>query len=327
MNILIARDTRKELGKMYEVREDHLEKIQKEFPGTVINALNPDDPKFYDLLKDADYLISSHFNSNFEDAPKLKLVHITSAGVGEVPKKLIEQNVLVTNSSGVHPIPISEHVFAYMLMFARQINKTYKNQVMGNGWIQNFNELNIFELTGKTICIVGLGRIGSRIASLAKAFDMKVLGVVRDPDRQEEFVDHLFGSRSLTEAIKNADFVVNCLPHTQETVHLFDKEVFDSMKAGAYFINIGRGQTVNEGDLIEALENKKIAGAGLDVFEKEPLTQDSPLWKMENVIVSPHYSGWTPHYMDRVIDIFCDNLKAHLSHEKLPNLVDLDKGY
>jgi D-2-hydroxyacid dehydrogenase (NADP+) len=327
MNILIAKDLRKELGKMYEITDSHIKQIEKAFPGAKVEALKPDDPGFYDSLSSAEYLISPHFNSNFENANNLKLVHITSAGVDKIPQNLIDQRVMITNSSGVHPVPITEHVFAYLLMFSRQIHKTHKNQILGKGWAREFDKLNIFELAGKTICIVGLGRIGRRIAKLAKAFDMKVIGVVRSPDRKEEFVDKLVGEDRLADVVHLSDAVVNCLPHTEKTFQIFDKQIFNKMKSDAYFVNIGRGQTVNEVDLRAALKSKKIAGAGLDVFEIEPLPSESPLWKMENVIITPHYAGWTPNYMDRVIDIFCDNLKAYLKNKHLPNLVDLSRGY
>ncbi len=328
MNILIARDIRTEVGKLYELKESYLKKLKNTFPGAVINVISPDDPKFPEILKDAEFVMTSHFQADFKTATeKLKLVHLTSAGVGQIPQKLLDLKVLITNSSGVHPVPISEHVFAYMLMFSRQFSKSYKNQILGRGWVRGFDEYNIFELSGKTICIVGLGRIGRRVAKIAKAFEMKVIGVVRSPNRKEEYVDKLIGDSKLKEVLGNADFIVNCLPLTSETTHIFDKRLFSKMKNTAYFINIGRGKTVLEDDLISALKNKQIAGAGLDVFETEPLPKSSPLWELEEVIITPHYAGRNPSYMDRVFDIFCINLKAYISNKPLPNLVDLEKGY
>lgn len=327
MNILIIRDVRVETSKMSEIKESHIERLKNTFPNSVVNVVYPQDPNLEKLLIDAEYMIVSHFQADFKNAKKLKLVQSTSAGVDDIPQGLKDLKVKIINSSGVHPIPITEHVFAYLLMFSRQIEKTFRYQILRKGWIRRFDALGIFELFGKTICIVGLGRIGSRIAMIAKAFGMNVVGVVRDPNRKEEFVDNLVGDSDLHNVASNSDFVINCLPHTKETFHLFDKKIFSRMKKTAYFINIGRGKTVKEEDLIAALESGQIAGAGLDVFETEPLPMSSPLWEMENVIITPHYAGWNPNYMDRVIDIFCDNLKAYINNKPLPNLVDIEKGY
>jgi phosphoglycerate dehydrogenase-like enzyme len=131
----------------------------------------------------------------------------------------------------------------------------------------------------------------------------------------------------LPNLLKEADFVVNALPGTVHTKGIFDLKLFKKFKETSYFINIGRGTSVVEKDLVEALEERIIAGAGLDVFEVEPLPEISPLWKLENVIITPHYSGWTPKYTERVINIFCENLKSYLKGGKMPNLVNKELGY
>jgi len=155
---------------------------------------------------------------------------------------------------------------------------------------------------------------------------MEVLAVVRTK-REEEFVDKVYSMEGLDEVLGKSDFVVNALPGTEETKHLYNMDKFKKFKIGAYFINIGRGNSVRQEDLIQALNDGTLAGAGLDVFENEPLQKDSPLWDMENVIITPHYSGWTPFYMDRVIEIFCQNLEAYLKDDELPNLVNKNLGY
>ena len=254
--------------------------------------------------------------------PNLKWVHIASAGANGVVEKLRGTEILLTNSSGVHPIPIAEQIFSYMLVFARGIHKTTKNQskkIWGR-------DIPTFELHGKTIAIIGLGRIGEKVAQLAKGFEMTVLAV-KTRVTKEKNVDEVFELKQLLTVLKQADFVVNCLPGTEETKGVFGLNEFKQMKPTAYFINIGRGTSVVEEDLIQALQEGVIAGAGLDVFEQEPLPTGSTLWSLENVIITPHTAGKTPEYMNRVVDIFCDNLKAYLTHKKLPNEVDKEKGY
>lgn len=244
----------------------------------------------------------------------LKWLHLTSAGVGKLPDSILSSDILVTNSSGVHPIPIAEQVLVYMLMFGRGIPNSFRNQLQKK-WGKE-RSVKVFELFGKTVLIVGFGKIGQKLGEYCGALGMKVLGTNSKTSGIE-----------FREKLKISDFVVNCLPGTEQTWGIFKKDLFASFKRGSYFINIGRGTSVIEQDLIEALESGQIKGAGLDVFEVEPLPIESPLWEMEQVIITPHYAGWTPHYMERVIEIFIKNLKSYLKKEMLPNLVDKQKGY
>lgn len=307
----------------------HLESIKNALPKARVTAVK-DINILNKLIPQAEVLIPASVseieNIDFSKAKNLKWIHVTSAGVNALPKELIELNIIITNSSGVHPIPISEHVLAFMLIFARQIHKSYRIQLNKKGWIRDPKIYDVLELSGKTVGIIGLGRIGKRIAKLAKAFEMKVLAVRKGTEKYE-YTDEVYQIKNIDKVLKDADFIVNALPSTKETYHFFDYKKITKMKKSAYFINIGRGTTVVENDLIKALKNNKIKGAGLDVFEEEPLSSKSPLWEMENVIITPHSSGMTPYYIDRVIDIFCQNLKAYLKNLPMPNLVDLKKGY
>ncbi len=184
------------------------------------------------------------------------------------------------------------------------------------------------EIHNKTIGLIGAGAIGKETARIAKAFGMKVIGV-RHSGKPEEYFDEMFTSGQLNDVLPQCDYVVVTLPLTQETRQLFGAKQFTLMKDSAFFINIGRGEIVKERDLIDALQNGVIAGAGLDVFEKEPLSEDSPLWELDNVIVTPHTAGSTEYYTRRVIeDIFIPNLKEYITRG-IPgiNLVDYKKGY
>ncbi|QED46551.1 D-2-hydroxyacid dehydrogenase [Cytobacillus dafuensis] len=256
---------------------------------------------------------------------KLRWVQTWSAGINSMPlEKLNSRHVQLTSANGVHSFPISETIFALMLGLTRKINTYVKNQ-QSRKWHHSGLRL---ELHGKTMGLFGVGAIGKETAKIAKAFGMNVLGFRRS-GQPEENVDTMYKLDQMNDVLPVCDYVVVTLPLTKETKLLFGKEQFNLMKPSSFFINIARGDIIVEADLIEALKEEKIAGAGLDVFEKEPLGENSPLWELENVIITPHTAGSTEHYNNRVIeDIFIPNLKSYLKGEKLPiNLVDYVKGY
>ncbi|WNS76112.1 D-2-hydroxyacid dehydrogenase [Bacillus sp. DTU_2020_1000418_1_SI_GHA_SEK_038] len=260
-------------------------------------------------------------------APDSKLcwVQSWSAGINSMPlKEFNSHHIQLTSANGVHSFPISETIFALMLALTRKIHTYVKNQ-QTKTWHHSGLKL---ELHGKTMGLFGVGAIGKETAKIAKAFGMNVLGFRRS-GQPEEFVDKMYTLDQINDVLPLCDYVVVTLPLTGETKHLFGQEQFNLMKPSSFFINIGRGDIVVESELTKALIEGKIAGAGLDVFEKEPLSEDSPLWALENVIITPHTAGSTEHYDKRVIeDIFIPNLKSYLKEEKLPiNLVDYQKGY
>lgn len=237
----------------------------------------------------------------------------------------VEMDFLLTNASGVHAIPISEHIFAYLLARARGLCRAVRAQER-HEWVHH-SQHRVFELAGKTLLLVGVGAIGERTALLAEAFGMRVLGVRRDPSAGAPGVEAMFGPDQVLQLLPEADFVVLTIPMTHETRGLIGERELRAMKPTAFIINIGRGGTIQEQVLIRALQEGWIAGAGLDVFETEPLPADSPLWDMENVIITSHYSGLTPHYHERAMDIFLDNLRRYQASEPLRNVVDKELGY
>lgn len=256
---------------------------------------------------------------------KLKWLQTWSAGVDSLPLESLEsKNITVTSANGVHAYPISETIFALMLSLTRKIHTYVKNQQVRK-WHHSGMKLEMHE---KTVGIIGVGTIGKEAAKIAKAFGMKVLGI-RHSGKQSDVVDEMYTTDQLDLVLPNCDYVVVTLPLTNQTNGLFTSIQFDLMKSSAFFINIGRGEIVIEKDLIAALQEGKIAGAGLDVFEQEPLSVDSPLWEMENVIITPHTSGSTEHYNQRVIEnILIPNLKNYISgNQPSVNLVDFTKGY
>lgn len=267
-----------------------------------------------------------HVQEAFLESPnwELKWLQNWGAGVDVLPlAKFLERGVLVTNASGVHANPISETVVAFMLGLTRKIDTYVRNQ---SKHVWHHSGLNM-EMHGKTVGILGVGAIGEEVARLCKAFGMNVLGV-RKSKSPSPVVDEMYSMGELSDVFSKSDYVVNTLPLTDETRRLMGKPEFQAMKKTAFYINIGRGATTDESAMIEALSTGEIAGAGLDVFEVEPLPEQSPLWDMENVIVTPHTSGSTEFYDDRVIDIFTENLRSYVQGEGLvQNVVDLKLQY
>ncbi len=261
----------------------------------------------------------------FHQPTKLKWVQSWSAGVNTFPvDDFSSREIKLTSAKGVHAYPISETIIGFMLTFTRNLHTYIKNQTK-KIWSDSISMKEIHE---KTVGIIGVGEIGKETAKIAKAFGMTVLGV-RHSGKDEEYVDKMYSSNQLHNMLPLCDYVVVTLPLTKDTYHLFSDKEFKLMKPSSFFINIGRGQTVVEDDLIKALINGEIAGAGLDVFETEPLSQESPLWELDNVIITPHNSGLTDYYTKRVIEnIFIPNLKQYIQSKALSiNLVDYSKGY
>jgi len=237
----------------------------------------------------------------------------------------VELPFVLTNASGVHAIPISEHIFALLLAFARDLPHAFRGQCRRE-W-RSYQEQEVFELAGQTLLLVGVGAIGQRTAQLAQAFGMQVLGIRRDPGRAVPGVAAMHGPEALDALLPQADAVVLTVPLTAETRHMIGEPQLRAMKSTAVLVNIGRGGTIHEEALVRALQEGWIRGAGLDVFETEPLPPDSPLWQMENVIITGHYSGKTPHYDRRAMAIFLDNLERYVEGRPLRNVVDKRRGY
>ncbi|XID93975.1 D-2-hydroxyacid dehydrogenase [Paenibacillaceae bacterium WGS1546] len=258
------------------------------------------------------------------EGARLRWLQAWGAGVDKLPlDRLDRAGVTVTTASGVHPNPVSETAFAMMLAFSRGLHTAVRNQVRG-AWLSAGS---LSEIHGKTLGIVGVGTIGLEAARLGKAFGMKVIGIRRSGE-PAEFVDRMSDMSGLTGLLRESDYVVAVMPLTGETRHMFGRDQFAAMKRSAYFINVSRGGTTDTEALVAALRAGEIAGAGLDVFEQEPLPADHPLWAMDNVIVTPHNGGVTDRYEERATDIFLANLNAYLQGRPLPlNRVDPVRQY
>lgn len=287
-----------------------------------------DESILINAIKNAEIVFAGKMTQKMmQAAKKLKWIHSTGAGIDRflIIPEIVEGPVTLTNSSGVHPTPISEHVLAFMLTFTRKF-KTFILAQHEEVWYRS-NEIPMEELEGKTIGIIGLGAIGSEIARKAKCFGMTVVATKKHMTDKPPFVDELLPDSDLKPLLQRSDFVVIAVPLTPETKDMIGEEELETMKRTAYIINVARGKVIKQAALIKALKEKKIAGAGLDVFEEEPLSSSSELWTMENVVITPHRAGDTIHYWKRATDIFCENLRRYIDNEEMVNLVDKKFGY
>lgn len=287
-----------------------------------------EDSLLIDAIRDAEVVLAGKMNREMmKAATQLKWIHTWGAGVDRllVIPEIAMSSVILTNSRGVHPIQLSEHVMALMLAFTRNLKEYILYQSKGVWFRREWPSLH--ELKGKTVGIIGLGIIGREIAKKAKFFGMRVLASKRRMIKKPHFVDELYLSDALIHILKQSDFIVISCPLTPITKGMIGVNELKTMKKTAYIINIARGKIIQQQALIEALQKKWIAGAGLDVFEVEPLPSSSELWTMKNVIITPHVAGATINYAARVIKIFCNNLERYLENKSLINVVDKKAGY
>ncbi len=260
-------------------------------------------------------------------SPKLRWIHFGGTGIDRTQGSDIHDgSLLLTNSRGALAVPIAEWVVMLMLMLAKQTRKVEESQRQ-----KKWERPDVGDMAGKTVGILGLGNIGAATARLCKAFGMRVLATRRSCARRgpgdDGVTDEMFPPDQLRELLAQCDFVAVTLPSTPETRHIIGERELRALKPTAYIMNVGRGSLIDEPALIRALQEGRIAGAGLDVFEKEPPASDNPLWSMPNVIVTPHMAGNTVSHDDLVAAIFLDNISRYLGGEPLRNPVRPDMGY
>ena len=286
-------------------------------------------------LATADVLCAYSVPENWrEAAPRLRWLQFPGAGVDSLkPSGLLERDskVIVTTSAGIHATNIAEYVFGSMLMFNWNWPQMLRLQDQ-HIWARSATWYNLgkHELFGQTLGIVGLGSIGRRIAQVGRAFGMHILAIRHSPPRERQHdpdVDEIFPRERLHDLLSRSDYVVLAVPLTPDTEKMIGEAELPAMRRQAYLVNIARGRVVDESALIRALREGWIAGAGLDVTEIEPLPADSPLYTMPNVILTPHISGHSIHYDERLAALFADNLRRFRAGEPLLNRYDPARGY
>ena len=259
-----------------------------------------------------------------EKAKSLEWLMVASAGIEKLPLAYIAgRGLLMTNAKGIHKIPMAESVLAYMLAVRRSLFLMYDRQKKKE-WNKRVHSR---ELRGSTALILGPGTIGGEIGRLLQAFGVRTIGCNRS-GKESEWMEETVVFDRLSERLGEADFIISILPSTPETRGLLTKEHFREMKETAVFMNFGRGDLLDEADLIEALKSGEIGQAVLDVFETEPLPEDSELWTLPNCFISPHASSFSGKYVERSLEIFEANLEKWLQGDrKLLNITDPLKGY
>ncbi|MFO7321674.1 MAG: D-2-hydroxyacid dehydrogenase [Chloroflexota bacterium] len=307
-------------------------------------------PKVPDKVwEKAEVLYTSSIVPDPAQAPRLRWIQLNSAGVDHLADHPVmkAEDVIITSASGIHAVQISEYCLGMMLAFNYKIPTMLRYQARSEWRSRREDDESELlylphELRGQTLGIAGYGSIGRELARMARALGMKVLATKRDlmnlhddngyrepgtGDPTGDIPDRLYPSEALGSMARECDFLVLTLPNTQSTRHCVNAEIFQQMKPNAVLINVGRGSVVDEDALIEALRSKKIAGAALDVFEEEPLPPTSPLWKLDNVIISPHISGLSVNYHRKAAALFSENLRRYIDNRPLLNRVDRASGY
>jgi len=307
----------------FELSEE-LKKRVREEAKEVDLVFTVDPLKMLEEVGDADILFGRLNPEMFKVAKKLRWNQTPMAGLERYMfPELIESDIIITNVAGIYNEEIATHVFALITAFSRGLHRLIRCQDQ-EIWERHEN-IETVPLLNKTLGVIGLGGIGTEVARRGAAFRMRVVATRAHPEEgKPSFVDKLWGPDGLHCLLEESDFVVVCTPHTPETEKMLRSEELRVMKKTAFLINIGRGAVVDLDDLTEALRNGDIAGAGLDVFEKEPLPMGHPLWKMKNVIITPHSAaaGLGPVYQERRVDIFLDNLRRFTEGKSLVNVVD-----
>lgn len=298
-----------------------------------------------EVWADTDILYTQGILPDPERAPRLKWIQFHSAGVDPyLDHPLLKKKDLVaTTMSGVITSQIAEYVLMAILVLGQKLDEIlgYQRKRKWPSEKEKFQRLVPQELRDSTVGILGYGSIGRQVARLLQPFNATVLAVKKNAmhpedagyipegmgDPHGDFFDRLYPVEALHSFLGECDFVVIALPLTEETFHLLDADAFEAMKPSAFLINVGRGELIDQPALVAALQDKRIAGAVLDVFEEEPLPEDSPLWNLPNVIITPHIAGLSQHLGEETLALFIENLNRYLADLPLYNRVDLKSEY
>ena len=301
------------------------ERLNVNFPNVKIIPVNtPNNPL---TAKEATVYWGNRITPEIiNNMPELEWIHFGSVGVNRVNiEEMSKKDILVTSSKGLVISSMVASAIAFMSNLARGVHYSQILSNQGDMNRDNFDKYfdQIHELSNERCLIAGFGDVGKKLVKVCKALEMNVSVISRSVDKHD-LVDDFFTLSQLSDAVSNADYIINLLPLNVETGQVFTQQVFDKMKSSAFFINIGRGETVDEEALISALKGKQIAGAGLDVFSQEPLKKESPLLSLDNVILSPHVAGLSKGYWDRQADLFIENLRCYLEDDcnSMRNIVE-----
>jgi len=299
--------------------------LQQAAPGVKLIAVSAATPK---QIAAADAAIGVCSAELLAQAKQLQWIQWPAAGVERCVQQpaLHERHLLLTNLQRTMGASMAEHVLGMMLALSRHFDYFLKQQQQAH-WARENTTPQLADLDGKTVLVVGLGGIGTEVARRAHALGMRVIATRASGRTGPDFVSYVGLPDELQKLAKDADFIVNCAPLTPQTTGIFNREFFETLKPGAYFISVGRGRSTVTADLIAALSSGRLAGAGLDVVDPEPLPADSPLWHLPNVIITPHISADTPGSAEQRNLVLIENLRRYAAGEPMISVVDIDRGY
>jgi phosphoglycerate dehydrogenase-like enzyme len=304
------------------------EKISKRWPAMKVVHLQSYD-RVLDELPETDILVGFSLRpEQFGQAKKLKWIHATAAGVGQLMYPALRQsNIVLTNARGIHSVPMAEHILGTIIALARRFPDAFRFQQAAHWAQQEIWEARPRELQNQVLLIVGFGSIGRELARRMDPLGMRIWGVTRSGTGDARLAERIFPATELRNVLPQADFVVLAAPETPDTRKMIGGEELALMKPSAYLLNVARGTLVDQAALTAALRSRAIAGAALDVTEEEPLPPENPLWKLDNVIVTPHISAVTDHLWQRQGELLLENLERWFTGRELLNRVDLERGY
>ncbi len=304
--------------------------VQKRWPEMRVVHL-PTYEHLADEIRDTDIFVGYSLRPHqFLAAKKLKWIHATAAGVNQLMfPELRNSDVIITNSRGIHAIPMAEHIVGMLVAMARRFPSAFRHQIQRH-WAQQeiWDEpIRPRELHGQTLLFVGFGAIGREVARRVLPMGMRLWAVTRSGHAPAELVERALPATQLNDVLPEADFVILAAPETPETIGMFSTPQFLAMKPTAFLINVARGTLVDEPALAEALQRRDIAGAAIDVTCQEPLPASSPLWGLENILITPHLSAVSEFLWDRQTQLLLENLNRWFAGRELLNLVDKQRGY
>ena len=315
LNILLTIDLEDSLIEEIRAVSDEVTVIQPENRDRILDVISEIDIVFGGISPP----------SLFERAARLRWVQCPAAGVdGTLTPQLAASEVILTSAKGYVGVHLAEHAMALLLALTRGIGRAVRSADWAQKWpIRNAS----WELLGRTMGIVGLGGTGRDLATRASAFGMRLVAVDPEPVETPECIEACWSMDRFDDLLEQSDVVAICAPLTPETEGMFDRDAFRRMQPHALLINVTRGRIVNEDALLEALREGWIGGAGLDVTPVEPLPSDHPLWKMDNVVITPHTAGASPERDRRTTELFCQNLRRFMAGQPLLAVIDKEKGY
>ena len=300
----------------------------KPLPNGVSVRFAADEDAFEKQLPDANILLSWNFKAEdlqrfWSNAKSLQWIHWCGAGVdAALFPELVHSDVILTNSRGIFNRAMAEYVLGYLLFESKNFRQTITAQ-RDKTWNYSVTK----KLSGQNAVVFGSGGIGKEIGLLLKAVDINVIGVARSARKPDQYFDKVVALADCESVLANADWVIGILPSTEDTLEIFNAAFFKKMKPGSQFINLGRGDAVDESALATMLKTEHLSGAMLDVFQQEPLSQSSDLWDCPNLFISPHMSGDYQGFQQAMVELFFNNLELYLGNKTLENIVDKQLGF